>query len=82
MGGPDRIVGEDSAASGLWCQEKRLQGIVVGLPRLDEENPERLIVLELARADDVSGDEESCGEGEVNEGVGNCVWTAGSPGEI
>src|SRR5580704_4625890 len=31
MGGPDRTVGEDSAVGNLWCQGKRLQGIVVGL---------------------------------------------------
>jgi len=31
QGGPDRIVGADSAVPRLWCQEKRLQGIVVGL---------------------------------------------------
>ena len=32
LGGPDRIVGADSAVPRPWCQAKRLQGIVVGLP--------------------------------------------------
>jgi hypothetical protein len=31
QGGQDRIVGADSAVPRLWCQEKRLQAIVVGL---------------------------------------------------
>lgn len=33
LGGPDRLAGADSAVPRLWCQEKRLQGVVVGLRR-------------------------------------------------
>lgn len=31
MGGPNRFAGGDCAAVSLWCQEKRLQGLVVWL---------------------------------------------------
>jgi len=35
--GPDRIDGVNSAVVRLWCQGKRLQGIVVGLPHAKGE---------------------------------------------
>jgi len=39
-------------------------------------------VLELPRADDESGDEKGSGEGDVNEGVRNCVSAVGGASEI
>src|SRR5579872_52049 len=82
LGGPDRLVGEDSAVSRLWCQGKRVQGIVVGLRSQKVGSSGDSIVLELARSDDISGNEKSGGEGYVDEGIGNCVRAAGGAGEI
>ena len=41
-----------------------------------------LIALELPGADDESGDKKGVGEDEVDDGVRDCVWTAGGAGEI
>jgi len=41
MGGPNGIVSVDSAVLSLWCQEKRLQEIGVGLRK------QRLLILDV-----------------------------------